>query len=309
MRFRLNKVDKANGPGIFGFRLKSQLLKMGYTFDKKTPEYNICFSTGTPINNAINVLRLDGLYFDTKNTLGDTKLLNAPIRKAYTSFDKIIFQSKFSRDMYFTHFGKTYKPYTIISNGVPNAFLPGLEAAQYPWKKVFVCSSRWRAHKRLGAIIDGFEQFNKYYKNSGLIVLGDGDMTSSTSFSTNIKYVGKVEPHKLPVYLRGANAFIHLSWLDWCPNAVVEALACGIPVLCSHNGGTRELVRDNCIIIRLEEDYKYNKLDLYNPPEPDPKIVFDGMKKVLEKESGFERKDLSIASVAQKYIDFIRYGV
>ena len=99
-----------------------------------------------------------------------------------------------------------------------------------------------------------------------------------------------------------ADAMIHLAWLDWCPNTVVEALSCGVPVLCSHNGGTKELVKDNGVIIQLEEDYEIGtKVPLYNPPKVDTNTIVEGVLEVMEKSTIFERPDLDIKHVAEQY--------
>ena len=94
--------------------------------------------------------------------------------------------------------------------------------------------------------------------------------------------------------------------MDWCPNTVVEALSCGAPVLCSHNGGTKELVKDDGVVIQLEEDYQIGtKVSLYNPPKVDTKIIVDGVLEVIEKSTLFDRPDLDISYVAKKYEDLL----
>ena len=99
-----------------------------------------------------------------------------------------------------------------------------------------------------------------------------------------------------------ADAMIHLAWLDWCPNTVVEGLSCGAPVLCSHNGGTKELVKDNGVVVQLEEDYEIGaRVPLYNPPKVDTSIIVDGILEVLEKPTIFDRLDLDIKTVAKNY--------
>jgi glycosyltransferase involved in cell wall biosynthesis len=300
-RFRINRTDNKNGPSIFGYRLKKQLEAFGWEYSKGDIDYNICFSVGDYIQNAINVLRLDGLYFDTGNVVGDTDALNAPIKKAYHKFDKIIFQGNFCKEMYFRHFGVIDKPYTIIPNGVPPEFSPeGDKIFTKVWKKTLICSSRWRAHKRLGAIVAGFNYLND--KDVRLLILGGG---SGVYDIPNIIAVGRVTPESLPFYLRGADAFVHLSFLDWAPNVVSESLACGLPVLCSHNGGTKEIVGDSGIVCTLEEDYDYKRLDLYNPPVPNPEIVAQGMREILKWDKPVVRPDLSIKHVAKRYMQFI----
>ena len=90
----------------------------------------------------------------------------------------------------------------------------------------------------------------------------------------------------------------------------MEARACGLPVRCSSNGGTKELVQDNGVVIELEEEYTPGTLvDLYNPPDIEVLKVVDGVHRVLDKPIGFSRPDLMIDEVAQKYLDIMTDAV
>lgn len=296
--YHLNHYGDRGGPGIFGLRLKNELRKLGWIHNSLLYDYNLAFISGEYRPGKVNILRLDGLYFDTENTVDDTDKLNTPIKRAYDEFDKIIFQSEFSQKMFLKHFGPTTHPHRIIYNGVPKSFSPVGPKYNYPFEKTLLCSGKWRTHKRLKAIIDGFREL----KNIGLAILGE-DVSIDTQ--ENILVLGHISHQQLPFYLRGADAFIHLSWLDWCPNVVVEALACGLPVLCSHNGGTKELVRDSGIILELEDKYDFERVPLYKPPMPDPKLVARGMSEVLEWNKPIKRPDLCMDHVAGQYVDFI----
>ena len=99
-----------------------------------------------------------------------------------------------------------------------------------------------------------------------------------------------------------ADAMIHLAWLDWCPNTVVEGLASRLPVLCSHNGGTKELVKNDGVVIQLEEDYKIGEeVYLYQPPKVDTNIIVEGVLKTLNIPKIQERKDLKISKTSLQY--------
>ncbi|MBF0096441.1 MAG: glycosyltransferase [Magnetococcales bacterium] len=57
-----------------------------------------------------------------------------------------------------------------------------------------------------------------------------------------IHYVPAVAPQQLPSYYQQMDCLLHPVIGDACPNVVVEALACGVPVVCPSEGGTAELI-------------------------------------------------------------------
>jgi glycosyltransferase involved in cell wall biosynthesis len=298
--FKISTVNDKSGPGIFGSRLKDGLLKKGWTWDNVFPQYKVCFATGYTSPNSIDVLRLDNMYFDSENTIGDTDKLNAPILQAYNTFDKIVFQSEFAVEQYKHHFGPIKVPYKVIYNGVPKTFCKVGKGHNYGFAKTFMCSADWRAHKRLEPVIEAFKCFDKSL-NYGLVIFGNCKHKDN---HPNIRYPGKLHHIELPFAMRGIDAGIHISWLDCSPNVVYEMLGLGLPVLCSHNGGTKEIVRDDGITLKLEEDYQYNRVPLYKPPKPDIDLLYWGMQDILKKKVGV-RPDLYMNHVVDEYVNFI----
>jgi len=302
VRFFINKTGEVGGPSIFGSRLKKALIEHGWKWDRLFPVVSYIFSSGMFRPFCKNILRLDGLYFDSENTIGDSDRKNRPILRAYEKADGIIFQSEFDRKLFKYFVGEANCPMTVIPNGAPSDFSPVGPKIDYGFNKTLLCSSQWRAHKRLKCIITSFLEYGD--PTTGLVILGN---SSEKVFEhPNIKYVGRIHPSKLPEYLRGGDAFIHLSWLDHCPNSVVEALCCGLPVLCTHNGGTREIVRDNGVIIKCEEDYNFKKVALYNPPKCEEKTVAAGIEKILAWNKTVDASNLRINHIASKYAELAK---
>lgn len=298
--YYINSIQNANGPSIFGARLKNSLAKLGWQWKRFTPDVSFIFSSGFFRPFSKNILRLDGLYFDSENVLGESDKLNRPIFNAYRNANGIIFQSEFAR-LLFSHFvHEPTKPYMVIPNGVPHTFSPEGEKINYGYEKTILCSAKWRSHKRLECIIEGFLEYSVL--GVGLVVIGDG--IEKRVEHPNIKYIGRVPPQNLPKYLRGGDAFIHLTWLDNCPNTVVEALACGLPILCSHNGGTKELVKSNGVIIKCEEDYEFKKVKLYDPPRCDRQLVAEGIDRILAWDKKIDASHLDIENIARRYAEF-----
>ena len=304
-KFFINGVGDQGGPNIFASRLKDALCTQGMDFFIPDPYThsqrfsNLAIIQGIRFPNAKNILRLDGLYFDSENEANDN--LNRGAFDCYFNFDHVIFQSEFSRDMY-EAFTTVKKPHSVISNGVPDYFSPSAKPSESPpgYEKVCLASASWRRHKRLEEAVEAFR--SPALKDVCLVVLGGAEYDLKQEIPENVFLKPRIPPEDLPGYYTMADAMIHLSWLDWCPNTVVESLACGTPVLCSSNGGTKELVKDNGVVIQLEESYNIGeKVPLYNPPKVDSQLVVEGILKVLNESKGFTRKDLSIEEVAKKY--------
>jgi glycosyltransferase involved in cell wall biosynthesis len=271
----------------------------GWKWDAIFPSVSYLFSTGFFRPACKNILRLDGLYFDSKNTLGSSDRLNKPIFRAYGKADGIIFQSDFSRHIFNVFAGEPKCPTVTIHNGISSDFASHGPRLDFDFEKTLACSARWTAVKRLDSIVEGFLEYG--CPNTGLLILGG--RTGERYDHPNIIYTGEVSPSDLPKYLRAADAFIHLSWFDSCPNTVVEALACGLPVLCSHNGGTRELVGDNGIVVKLEEDYQFDRVDIFKPPKCDVRQVASGIEKILAWKKPIECDYLEIGHTATKYME------
>ena len=44
---------------------------------------------------------------------------------------------------------------------------------------------------------------------------------------------------------RTADIYVHLAWIEPCGNTQIEAMACGLPVVCCNNGGIGETIKNS----------------------------------------------------------------
>jgi len=58
----------------------------------------------------------------------------------------------------------------------------------------------------------------------------------------SVEFLGRYTQLEAPDILRRAHVVLHTKVNDPCPSAVIEALACGLPVVYPASGGTVELV-------------------------------------------------------------------
>ena len=261
-----NLVAGAGGPHIFTERLGHELVRQDFKYTVFSNN-RLTLISGMPEPNKNNILRLDGLYFTKDHPE------NKMIFQSYKDFDYIVFQGEFCKLQYEAFTGLS-RPHSIIRNGVSSIFFTETTPVERPagFDKVVIASSKWRRHKRIEEVIEAFK--SPKLKNVALVILGQYPEVDQE----NVFCFSKIHYLNLPQYYQMADAMIHLSWLDWCPNTVVEGLASRLPVLCSHNGGTKELVRDDGVTIQLEDDYQIGtELDLYNPPSIDANIIVEGV--------------------------------
>lgn len=85
-----------------------------------------------------------------------------------------------------------------------------------------------------------------------LLVVGSGPqsrqmqaLVGELNLTQQVKFVGAVPHHEVPLYLNSANALCLPSLREGCPNIVLEALSCGTPVLASDVGAVSQIITDN----------------------------------------------------------------
>lgn len=314
-----------SGPYVFMRRLAESILsqRLAKVRSTKFPFYDIALFAATSKNiyNKPFVLRVDGIYFDTKNTVGNTEKLNARIFSPIDNSDGVIFISEFSKKMVEKFHGKILKPHTIIHNAVDtNMFTPnGLNFRnKLNFSKdvrVIVTSAHWRRHKRLKETVTLFNKLRKVSEfNYKLLILGENP--DYIVEDKDIIYVGEVEPNKLSSWYRTGGLYLHLEWIESCGNTQIEAMACGLPVVCTNNGGIGETVMkaNGGIVSNADKKYKFERLDFYNPPEPNYETLSSDIEKIFGNYERFVEKidysALDINNAAKQYVKFIRkiYG-
>ncbi len=308
MNFYINKknLTKNGGPYNFAKILEHELInRFGAKKKFLFPEINIIFSSGRNFRYSKNILRVDGIF--VQNMDKRKKKINQNIFKSIIKADGVIFQSKFSRKLILHYFKKKYNFNTrLIKNIViPNAFSTNYfikkKINYFKYKHVLLTITRKSKNKRLKQIIDAFKLLDK--KKYLLIVIGDYFKEDFVK-QKNIKFVGKIENEKIPFYIKRSDALIHVSKIESCSNAVIECLSSGLPVITNNVGGTKELIKDNGIILGLDKkevfsekyfsDFRCNKF-----------ILADGIKEVVK----IKRKKNEIYSpknIVKRYYSFFK---
>ena len=228
-------------------------------------------------------------------------------------FPTTIFISKFTKNLVQQFHSNFNTKSIIINNSVPldifsnkgKNFRNELNLKEDDF--VIIVSAAWRRHKRINEILELFSKLKFKINKLKLIILGKYD---KKILDPDIIAAGNISPGHLPKWYRSANLYIHLSWIDQNPNTLVEAIACGLPSLCTNNGGTRELIEltSSGIVSNADENYNYKLVDYYNPPKPNYEILINDFMEIYNNYETFKEKintdPIDISKAALKYLNF-----
>jgi len=293
----IDKKEASSGKHKFFIRLAQEMKKNGIIIDNNNPDIYLYLS-GMPINkNArVNILRLDGLIM---NTRWDYRGKNKKILKSIKQSDGIIYQGNFCKEAYEKFLRVKKTPFVIIPNGASSS-----EFLDRCPKDFFLANSKWRPHKRLKDIIKSYLMAVDMGLKSYLVITGEPDYKYK---HPKIKYVGWTKRKELKVFLSSAIASIHLTWLDWCPNSMIEAVVARCPLIYTKSGGQTEMGRGSGIGID-DVQWEFTLIDLYNPPSINKQKVVDAMLFLEENKNKtyIDRNELNIRVVCQQYIDYFK---
>jgi glycosyltransferase involved in cell wall biosynthesis len=239
------------------------------------------------------IMRVDGLILNKSKPYEKN---NRKIVKYIDRSDALIYQGDFCKNAYQKFLGVN-KKYTCIQNGAePNDFL------DREIKNYYFTYCHWRPHKRLKNICDGFIKACENGLDSMLFVAGDIDGGGIVRHP-NVKWLRKISSDAIKEYLAHAISTIHLAWLDWCPNAMVESIVAGCPIVYSDSGGSAEVGRFGGVPIK-DVQWDYKPTFLYDPPQLDLKEISDALFYVKNNSVKTDGRELDIKYIAKQYIKF-----
>lgn len=179
---------------------------------------------------------------------GATEELNSAYRRALLSADHIIYQSLFSKESADLFLGQPAGAWEILHNAVDvRHFTP---ASQTPGGgPVLLLGGDQTQAYRLELGLHTFARVLEFEPDARLLVAGrlvsDADpLLDELGVRGRVELVGRYAQRDAPELIRRAHLLLHTKVKDPCPSAVIEAMACGLPVVYPASGGTIELVGD-----------------------------------------------------------------
>lgn len=228
---------------------------------------------------------------------------------------KIIYQSEFSCNWWEDWYGETRVPHAVIHNGVDlNTYSVGSNnIPPYPPYKILIVEGSLGSGYEMGLdnAIRLTEILQENYKlQMELIVVGKitDEHRKQVEAKTNISinWMGSVPRERIPEIDRSAHLLFSADLHAACPNSVIEALACGLPVVAFDTGALKELVRgDSGRVV----PYGSNP---WNIEQPDLPALADAALEILKDQSRFRKsareqaeKNLGLDKMVEKYLEVL----
>lgn len=301
-----HKSKPHTGKGNFVSRLIPALEALGVTVIGDTTEKaDIALHIGRKHYYAKvrrDILRVGPACVDTNKNY---KAINKEKADSVKACNAVIYQSLYSKKVYHHLVCNPNIPETVILNGAPPKEIP---CAKMGHPCFLASTRRWWPQKRLKYTIKAFNE--AAIPESTLYIAGDYSMTkwAKKPAGKGVQFLGLISQEKLDYYRSVCNAHFHLTWLDACPNSVVESLVAGCPVVCTNAGGTGELIscddNMNSVILDVDPEYKYKPVNLNKPPKIDVNELVTQFYLYSVKFQSSHAHKLDIKVIAQQYKDF-----
>lgn len=263
------------------------------------------------------VQRLDGMFYYSTSGWNYLRLnFSAWIIRTFFS-NYTIYQSHYSKYCADNFLGKRKEKYSLIYNGVDiNKFSPEGDNLKNTLKdnlgqQLFITVSQFRREDQIIPIINALRQYKeKYTQNFKFLVIGEfigkiKNLPGKYASVPFLKFVGKIKNEKLPSYLRSSDCFLITHLNPPCPNNVIEAMACGLPICGVNDGAMSELTEQgkNSLLIPTEGDafWKTRMLDV--------KRFADNLAEIMKYRKAYAKnsrataeKKFSLTAMIDKYI-------
>ena len=174
-----------------------------------------------------------------------TDAVNEPLRRALLGADHVLYQSEFCKRSADEFLGEARGAWEVLYNAVDTKrFTP--PPARPTGGPVLLLGGDQTQRYRLEL---GLRTFAALAAETRLLVTGRivGDpapLLDELGVRDRVEFLGRYAQRDAPAIYGRAHVLLHTKVNDPCPNVVLEAMACGLPVVYPASGGTVELVGD-----------------------------------------------------------------
>ena len=302
MRIKIPKSTQVGiGGGItFVENLKKAIKKFGHEI-VEDGDYDILFISGATLcdretfehakqNNKHIILRVDNILEDSKNRNTGMSRMKEFAEKC----DVVVYQSEWAKRMLTPICGDGM----VIYNGVDtDIFYPRKEEKNWDNIRVFYSKYGRGEGKNFNVVQYFWREYCLKKREDTLVLVGRfaseyQKINHPFEFHNNedYEYIGVVsDPEKHAEIMRSCDIALLPYSYDACSNTILEAQACGLPVIFEPTGGTPEIVKFGLKINEKKPEVTIQTALILNKV-PTSKFNFDEFK-----------EEFSLEKMGQKY--------
>jgi glycosyltransferase involved in cell wall biosynthesis len=202
--------------------------------------------------------------------------LNARLRAVLEQSDHVVYQSEFCKAAADRFLGASPGGSEVLHNAVDTSeFTPALEPPA--GGRVLLLAGDQTQPYRLGTALRTIALLpDVRLLVTGALIENGRALAEQLGVGDRVLFTGRYAQRDAPSVYRRAHVLLHPKVNDPCPNVVLEALACGLPVVHSASGGTPELVGDAGVAVGSDTTWERDV-----PPAPD--LLAAAVEHVLER--------------------------
>jgi len=167
---------------------------------------------------------------------------------------RIVVPSRYLVDV----FGESGLEACSISNFVPIDELPYRRRSELA--PVFLSNRNLEPLYNVGCTIRAFAAVQTEYPHASLTIVGDGALRreleglAGSLALRNVQFIGRVAPSEMGRLYDAADIYLNSPDIDNMPGSIIEAFACGIPVVTTNAGGIPYVVTHGRTGLMVERD-------------------------------------------------------
>ncbi|MEK7144171.1 MAG: glycosyltransferase family 4 protein [Patescibacteria group bacterium] len=257
---KINKADLFVGWSSFSLHSLRKAKKMGMTTVIDRGSSHMLYQQ--------KILKEEYDKFGIKIQLAHPKIIEKELRE-YEEADYVATPSLFVKRT-FLEYGFPENKIIHVPYGVDLSQFKQVQKEDNVFRVIFVGGMTLR--KGVHYLLQAFSELN--LPNSELMLVGainDEIKPFFKKYSGKFNYIGKVPQKELYKYYSQSSVFVMMSIEEGLAMVQPQAMACGLPVICTTNTGGEDIVRDGkdgfIIPIRDTEALKEKLVYLYESPK------------------------------------------
>lgn len=213
---------------------------------------------------------------------------NRPLRRTLTAARHVLYQSEFCKRSADEFVGPPRGSWEVLYNAVDVDHFRPAEAPPSDGPVLLLGGDQYQAY-RLELALRTLRALLPRQPDARLLVTGrvvgpSESLVRELGLGGRVDFVGRYAQRDAPALFGRAHLLLHTKVNDPCPSLVLEAMACGLPVVYAKSGGVPELVGEEAGI-GVEHPHSWERDE-----PPDPEALASAVEQVLSDLPGYSAR-------------------